>query len=377
MSNRRRLKYAMILGLFCGCTPPSKEIGATIADLLSESAEITQTMDSDEDASTSETGTSSKTSSSSAETTMSTTSGETSATTEAAPSLVELTPANVAPTSVALSIPAVTTAPADLEVCFDQVLDDLGCSPIDPIQAIRNVALIEFSGLSEFQVAQSLAGTGLEIRDIAAYHEYRPTGASPCFSLSAMEFGGDPLVVDEHYVAGNDRVYLLSFHATTQSGADNLSMLFLRPDTASSVDSVVGNTGCGIMTTAIDFSAALPIPVPTDGPWSIGWRDLDTDSQGRPFEPNEINRLAVGFYEGRTASELESSLPRLEVEASAIWEVSVPSGSDADLAEARNVLDGSPFPGFAGNGTWLFMLTCDGCQPLPNPRIVAVLAPSP
>ena len=65
------------------------------------------------------------------------------------------------------SIP--TAEAADLNICWDQIVQDIQCHDTDPVSDIDNISLIRIPYLSETEVAEGLAGQGLQQADVSGY----------------------------------------------------------------------------------------------------------------------------------------------------------------------------------------------------------------
>jgi hypothetical protein len=153
-------------------------------------------------------------------------------------------------------------------------------------------------------------------------------------------------------------------------------MTFVKPTEASSNTKVDMPSGCGMLEFAADLSLAKTVSVSAKAPWVVDWQDVTVDGQHNPIADESIDRLLVGFYEGKTVAELEAQIFDIESIATSLWEIPLSGGKKADLSLSRERTSGETFTGFErGDGVWLLGLTCSTCQN-PQPVVLSVLDPS-
>lgn len=277
--------------------------------------------------------------------------------------------------TASLEIPAVTTAAADLTISWDALDKDLQCHDVSEPDGIRNLTLLRFEK-TEAEVAERLAGDPIaasELYDV--YYGYKTMGKDTSTKLSDFTTltGSKTLDVEQGYVEG-DITYLLIALSSEALGVGARSMTFLRPSADSVVDEVPIESGCGILKFSAEFQQ--PVSVPKQGPWTVDWSDVGVDGQGRPTSFAGVDKLLVGFYPGRDVKSIEDKIFDIEQDAAPLYELTLKSGTSADLATARTRDSGEKFAGFAQDqdGTWLLALTCSTCQN-PQPIVMTVLEP--
>ena len=89
-----------------------------------------------------------------------------------------------------------------------------------------------------------------------------------------------------------------------------------------------------------------------------------------------IDSLMLGYYEGKTVADLEAMFKDIDMIATTLWSVDVPTGQKyMDLKNAKTS-SGAAFSGFTGNGVYAVALLCSGCQ-VPAPVAMSILQPVP
>jgi hypothetical protein len=279
--------------------------------------------------------------------------------------------------SSVLTIPTVETASgADLDICWSDIEADLQCHDVAAQADVDNVALLRFLHLSQEQVAARLAGGQLAQSEIDGYVEYNTDKQSTCTKLSTMSFFGTPVDINEEYFASDEHTFMLLFAKGTTPGVGARTMTFVEPTTNSMNTTVTAPNGCELLDFDADLSSLSPITVPLAGPWRLDWRNVTRDSQGNAIAFEAIDSALIGFYEGKSVSDLQANILDIELIATSLWEIQLTGGRTANLANAQQRETGELFSGFERDqsGTWLFALMCSTCQN-PAPLVLSVLAP--
>ena len=289
---------------------------------------------------------------------------------------VLLSDANNYKTNASLTVPTVETAASDLDICWTDVATDIQCHPVSATADLDNVSLLRISHLTQDQVEDKLAAGTLTQAQVAGYLDYQTDHATTCMKLSQMSFGGTKLNVISEYVEDPKWVYLLLFSKGTTPGQGARAMTFIKPAATSLNTTVTAPSGCGLLDFTADLHTLTTLPIPTAGPWVVDWRDITVDGQGSPVPFERIDGVTVGFYAGKTATDLEMQIFDIEIAATALWDLKLKSGRTADLALAKERASGAAFAGFdrAETGTWMLALTCSRCQ-TPAPILLTILAP--
>ncbi len=271
-----------------------------------------------------------------------------------------------------IDVPSITTASAmDLDICWEQLVSDIQCHDLDPLEDIDNVALIRFPQLSQEDVEYGLSNDSLLQADIDGYVEY-PTQGDTCTNLSEFTFFGTVIDVPEQYNEEGG-TYLLLLTTGTEVGVGARMLTFLEPTSSSDNTTVDISAGCGVLDFEADLHSMETLPICTDGTWTVDWSELTLDGLGNELESDNIDHVMLGFYEGMTVDDLEAQFLDLELMATTLYELDLEGGSSADLGQAS---DGtSYFSGFSGDGVWILALQCSRCYN-PAPLFLTVLEPA-
>jgi hypothetical protein len=281
-----------------------------------------------------------------------------------------------------LKIPTVQTAPgADLTVCWDGIAKDIVCHDVMPTTDIDNISFLQIPNMSKADVQAKLAVGKLDENLVKIYRDFHVNHAlappTTCSKLSAFALG-TMLNPAQDYVEDATKTYMLLFAHGTTPGVGARTMLFLEPTSASSVTSVAAPDGCS--SNILDFQATLgqPIAIPAADrtKWWVDWSQVTHDSFGNTFTFPKLDKVLVGFYQGKTVADLERSFLDIELIATSLYEVAVQAGArDVNLADAKVRNGTDVFPGFdRTDGLWMVAVTCSKCQ-VPAPVVLSVLQP--
>ena len=272
-----------------------------------------------------------------------------------------------------VAVPSLVTASGqDVEICWDQIQSDIQCHDIDPILDLDNVGLARFPHKTQEDVEAGLSANSLLQADIDGYVEWNTDHATSCIQLSTLSFFGTYIDVPNAYVADGG-TYMLMLTEGVEPGVGARIITFLEPSLESDVTHVDVPDSCGIL----DFTATLedltPLPVPAGGPWIVDWSTLTQDGIGATLLLENIDRLMIAFYQGKTPAELQGQFLDLEIITDATYELELEGGTTADLTDAVGA--SGNFSGFTGDGTWLLALFCGRCYN-PAPVFLTVVSPT-
>jgi hypothetical protein len=290
---------------------------------------------------------------------------------------ISITDPNNYQASSDIRIPTVETAPAtDLEICWDDLTSDIQCHDVDPVADIDNVGLLRMLNLTEDDVEAKLEEDQLEQSHVSGYVEHRTDHESACAVLSAFDFFGTTVNIEEEYVVNENQTYMLLFATGIQAGVGARHMTFIKPTEGSDNTVVNIEPGCGALDFMPDIAGAEPLAVPLTGPWVLDWRKLTRNGLGNPVPATGIDSALVGFYAGQTVAELEADIFDLELNATELFEVDLKGTRKVELSTMLERTSQEPFSGFerSEEGVWLFGLRCSGCKN-PAPIVLTVLSP--
>ena len=288
---------------------------------------------------------------------------------------IALTDQNNFQGDASLNPPSTTTAVGeDLQISWDAIDSNLLCHEAEEILRVSFVRL----GLTSQAEANEVLVSG----DVSSYSDgdfqVQPAGATQA-SLSDFNTGTstpDFLMLADDYFVSDDHTYLLVFSASTTIGKETQSLMYLEPSADSDNTTVVAEGGCDQLVYDANLSDLTPVSIPPSEPWVVDWRDITRTGDGQPVRLTGIDRVLIGFYEGRDVAYIEENIFDIEVDPQAkLWEVALAQGRSADLADAK-AADGSAFPGFEtdAEGTWLLGLFCSSCTS-PAPVFLTILEP--
>jgi hypothetical protein len=279
-----------------------------------------------------------------------------------------------------LTIPVVQTAPgADLDICWGNLSKDILCHALSPAMDIDNVSFLQIQNLTRPEIAAKLAAGQLATSEVKIYRDFHvdPTSGSSCVKLSALSLGTTVVSPAQDYVEGADKQYMVLFSTGTTPGSGSRTMMFIQPVAGSTNTSITAPDGCGILQFSADLTTPQPLTIPVAGPWVIDWSAITHDAMNNTVIFQYIDRLLVGYYAGKTVADLEAQFLDIELIATSLFQVSIPTGArTADLANAKDA-GGAAFPGFAmRDGVWAVGLLCSTCQ-IPAPVALSILQPVP
>ena len=276
-----------------------------------------------------------------------------------------------------LTIPIVQTqSGADLQVCWGAITQDILCHDITPAADINNVSFLQIPGMTKEVVSDKLAKGTLSQNDVAVYREFHTTAASSCATLSQFAFGS-ALVPATDYVTAANKTYMLLFSTGTTPGSGAKTMLFLDPVASSTTTMVAAPaSSCDILSFDANLTTPTPLAIPMTGDWVVDWSQITKDSMGNKVTFQLIDSLMLGYYEGKTVAQLEDMFKDIDMVATTLWSVDIPTGQKyMDLKNAKTSA-GVAFSGFTGTGIYAVALLCSSCQ-VPAPVAMSILTPTP
>lgn len=283
---------------------------------------------------------------------------------------------NNSTSEVTLSIPSVTTAPGDLDICWTDVVSDLDCNPVEPQAEIDAVGFFRFRDLSEEAIEAVMSRGELSMSDIDGYLTHETDHESTCTSLSSFTNFGTPVDTSQSYRADDRLTFLFLFTRGTAPATGAVSMMFAKPSEAASIRELAAEPGCGMRQVSADISEAVPVRVPFDGPWTVNWQNVTRDGQGDPLFFGNIDRVTLWFFASDAPSELEDQIAHLDEIASERFVAELNGDRSVNLASLTDPETATQFSTFRrpSEGTWLFGLSCSVCVQT-TPLVLSVFEP--
>lgn len=297
---------------------------------------------------------------------------------------IALTNANNYTATSKLTIPSVqTTDGADLKICWNTISKDILCHTVDSSNSIDNVAFLQIGNPSQTvdQIEQALGlGKQPNVVTYAEYHTADAPSGQNCVMLSQMtrilDNGKPALDPSQTYkMSGGFRYMLLFTHGTTL-GTGARAMTFLEPG-AGSATTVNAPDGCNppILDFQADLTGPTHLTIPANGPYVVDWSGITRDGLGNDVVFQKIDSLVVGFYQGKSVTDLQNSFLDLDTIATSFYSMSLSAGVKYhDLTGAMDTMSSDVFPtGFdRTDGIWVFGLRCSTCA-LPAPIAISVV----
>lgn len=303
---------------------------------------------------------------------------------------VVITDANNYTSTSTLNIPVVQTAPlSDLTFTWDAVTKDLLCHTAGTTgSTVDNVAFLQVKGMNQMQIADKMAVGLIGQKQVAVYAEkHTLTGTANAITtaqLSTFDFY-DKFTPTTDYAVSTTTNYVMLFTHGTTLGSGAMSMVFIEPTDGVATTAVAAPNPCpdGVANgpnNILNFVATLSpmaVTIPTAGPWKIDWSEITQDNFGNPldFSNTTLDKVEVGFFQGKAPSDIEADFLNVEQDATALYTYQVPTGQKyIDLSTTPT--GGGAFPGFAGmtDGTWAAAVLCSACS-VPAPIVFTVLTP--
>lgn len=281
-----------------------------------------------------------------------------------------------------LAVPTVQTAAGqDLTLSWGGVTQDLLCHPAG---SIDNVAFLKIGNMMPAQVEAKLAIGKLTATEVTMYREHHVTGGdagagATSVMLSQLAYGAalDPAT---DYLESSSTQYLLLFTHGTTLAVGAQTMTFIQPTAGVQNVTVAAPNPCSSSGNLLSFSPTLStmlVSIPVAGPWKIDWSQITKDNFGQTldFSQTKLDKVEVAFFQGMAASDLQAHFLDIELNATSLYTVSVPTGQKyVDLAGAQTS-GGTAFPGFTStDGTWAAAVLCGTCS-IPAPVVFVILQP--
>ena len=99
----------------------------------------------------------------------------------------------------------------------------------------------------------------------------------------------------------------------------------------------------------------MAIPATDNTKWVLDWSPITKDSFGNPVRFTRLDRVLIGFYQGRTAADLQTNFKDIEISRDhAVRGVGRrPAPATSKLGDAKLRGGTTPFPGFTQtDGVW-------------------------
>lgn len=263
-------------------------------------------------------------------------------------------------------------AGADVEVCWDQLTQDLRGRPVVPTE-IDLMRLIAFSVTKE-EVLASINDNSLSQSDIRDFRELDQDGTISCANLSAFAIFGNEFAPETDFVVREGTwTWAITLWDEADGRLDILASIFLEPTPESDVTTVDITDSTGSLDFLVDLHSADPLFAVADTPdTTFDWSGATTEASGQDFDPALGDRLLIGHVAGATVDSVEADFMTILESADALYRMDVAGLTSADLSQAVERDSGAAFPGFDSDGVWLLGVECTTCTS-PTPVLLSVV----
>jgi hypothetical protein len=268
-------------------------------------------------------------------------------------------------------IGSIAVAPeSDLTIDWSAVTTDIRGRSVVPAE-VEQLLAVRFL-LPQSEILEKIDGSALDAADSDLQYLLFNSGVD---SASITEFSiiGNPFDVAGLSVS-DEQTWLLSMANVVGSRFDFLMNTFIVPTEGETNTTVALTNSSATLNFDVDLGSAEPLLASTTGPTVLDWSGVTTDAYGQPLDLSLVNNLVIGHVADEDITNVEGVFLRLYDEADQVYDLSVNSLTSADLSLAVSRADGTPFPGFTADGTWVVAIECvrQECTN-PAPLLLAVV----
>lgn len=257
----------------------------------------------------------------------------------------------------------------DAEVDWSALSVDLRDKAISPAEVTR-LDLVAFRGTME-DVLVEISTNQLDQSDVASLCQFENGADASLTSLSTfIEQGNAFNPMGELVERSGISSWAILVERESGGRSEIATMVFL---------TLVEDDGQETITidndsARLNFSATLgqPLTAQEGVDYTLDWSQITTDGSGQAFNSARVNQLFVGHVSEADAGAIETNFVHLIESSDAIYGVNAYGASSASLSDCVDA-EGTPFPGFTSDGTWLIGLSCLACSS-PAPLMLGYVA---
>jgi hypothetical protein len=244
---------------------------------------------------------------------------------------------------------------ADVVVDWSGIDTDYRGRPFDPADVDQlTIAAIE---LDNEALVAAIDSNGLNQEDIIRYYQGFPDNQTS-MTFGELSILGQPFDHEVEFVPGYSPSWLLTLWKEDARGVlEILSSQLVEPAPGAPAVAPWTN-GTATLTFDPDLGAPPLRTVADAAAWSLDWSELTVDVNGAPYDPLLGDTLRIAHVAQSDPADVEADLLRLDLVADGTWFLEVFGLRTVEDLSAATALDGSPFPGFTADGTWLVGLEC-------------------
>ncbi len=251
---------------------------------------------------------------------------------------------------------------------------DMRDREVDPA-TVTKLSLTAFS-LDKAGVLAKVESNDLKMSDVRLYYELDNSEGATQAALTEFSIIGNEFIPANDFLAhgpeDGDWTWMASVWKVTEYGREEiLTSVFLVPTEDTSATGYAFTQDTATFVFEPDLHSHEPLRTSAGlNAYTLDWSQVSTDSSGHAYDEGYGDQLVIGHVDGDVAH-VESELARIHQAAQAIYVLDVYYETDADLMDAAS-LDGTPFPGFTTQGTWLVGVECTRCTS-PAPLILTMV----
>jgi hypothetical protein len=134
----------------------------------------------------------------------------------------------------ALNMSTVTTTEGDpdIEICWDQVFDDIQCHEMDPEADIDAVSLVRFTTLTAAEIEEGLSNNDLQQSATSGYLSVETEAGQTCARLGDFTLLGTEIDITQEYTSEHES-FMLTVNTGTTPGLGVRMLMFIEPDPTS------------------------------------------------------------------------------------------------------------------------------------------------
>ncbi len=257
----------------------------------------------------------------------------------------------------------------DLQICWDQITEDLQVHAMDPAADIDMVSLVVFQHLTQEEVEIGLSENSLQQVDMTLFVNNTDFGDDTCINLSELTLFGTDIDVEQYFNASYGATWLFTLNTGTVPAVGTRMAAFLNPTSSAVADQLALDNTSTVLDFTVDLTSLTEVSVQAGVPLTADWSALTTSGLGIDFTPGDVNQMMLGYYETLTPEDLESQFLDVELIADELWTMDLETVSNADLA---GLTGDTTFAGITTTGTWLLAMRCTTC-PNPAPPFLTIL----
>ena len=270
-------------------------------------------------------------------------------------------------------ISTVEIAPgADFTVDWSSLSVDIRGRNVDPA-SVEQLLLVEFE-LSQAEILERIDNNSFDQADATYQYLWENNEDATSMVANAFNAVGTPIDLSQLDADPAD-TWLLSLANDSDGRFDFLMNVFVIPTKGSTNTAIELGDSTSVLDFDVDLQSNEAMCVPADDPAIIlDWTQVTTDAYKRPLDLAYVNNLVIGHVPDDNLENVEELFLRLYDEADQLYDLNVNGLDFAFLDEATSRSDGSPFPGFSKDGTWVVAVECTRTECTnPAPILLAVM----